>query len=72
MNLPNPQAEETSEIPVISITALSEGLDTAKAFQVGGADYITKPFQVEEVLARVANQLTLSSLQTQLRQKIRN
>src|SRR5919199_2345480 len=60
---------ETSEIPVIFITALSEGLDKAKAFQVGGADYITKPFQVEEVLARVANQFTMRSLQMQLRQK---
>ncbi len=60
---------KTSEIPVIFISALSEGLDKAKAFKVGGADYITKPFQVEEVLARVANQLTLRSLQTQLQQK---
>ena len=51
----NPQ---TKEIPVIFLTALSEGLDKSKAFQIGGEDYITKPFQVEEVLARVANRLT--------------
>ncbi|HAJ62999.1 MAG TPA: adenylate/guanylate cyclase with GAF sensor(s), partial [Cyanobacteria bacterium UBA8543] len=60
---------KTREIPVIFLSALSEGLDKAKAFQVGGADYITKPFQVEEVLARVKNQLTVRSLQKQLRQK---
>lgn len=60
---------ETREIPVIFLTALSEGLDKSKAFQIGGADYITKPFQVEEVLARVAAQLTRRSLQAQLQQK---
>jgi PAS domain S-box-containing protein len=60
---------QTSEIPVIFLSALSDGLDKTKAFQLGGADYITKPFQVEELLARVENQLTLRSLQTQLRQK---
>jgi two-component system, cell cycle response regulator len=59
----------TKEIPIIFLSALSEGLDKAKAFQLGGADYITKPFQVEEVLARVANQLTLRCLQLQLQQK---
>ncbi|MUG98326.1 diguanylate cyclase [Scytonema sp. UIC 10036] len=60
---------KTKEIPIIFLSALSEGLDKAKAFHLGGADYITKPFQVEEVLARVANQLVLRSLQVQLQQK---
>ncbi|GAA6622168.1 diguanylate cyclase domain-containing protein [Scytonema sp. NUACC26] len=60
---------QTKEIPIIFLSALSEGLDKAKAFHLGGADYITKPFQVEEVLARVANQLALRSLQLQLQQK---
>ncbi|KAF3887062.1 MULTISPECIES: diguanylate cyclase domain-containing protein [Nostocales] len=60
---------KTKDIPIIFLSALSEGLDKAKAFHLGGADYITKPFQVEEVLARVANQLALRSLQVQLQQK---
>ena len=59
----NPQ---TSEIPVIFISALDEVSDKVKAFHVGGVDYITKPFQSEEVLARVRNQLTLRSLSKQL------
>lgn len=55
----NPQ---TDQIPVIFLSALSEGHDKAKAFSVGGADYITKPFQLEEVLARVKQQITLRSV----------
>ncbi len=47
--------EQTSNIPVIFISALNEALDKVKAFQSGGVDYITKPFQVEEVLARIEN-----------------
>ena len=58
--------EKTREIPVIFISALDEVLDKVKGFAVGGRDYITKPFQVEEVLARVKNQLTLRSLQKKL------
>lgn len=54
------------EIPVIFMSALDEGLDKAKAFEVGGADYIAKPFQMEEVLARIENQLRLRSLKLQL------
>ncbi|MEK0179607.1 response regulator [Microcoleus anatoxicus] len=57
---------ETSEIPVIFISALDEVLDKVKAFQIGGVDYITKPFQVEEVLARVEHQLTIKRLQKEL------
>lgn len=56
----------TSEIPVIFISALDEVLDKVKAFKVGGVDYITKPFQPEEVLARVESQLNLRRLQRQL------
>ncbi|PSB26920.1 hybrid sensor histidine kinase/response regulator [filamentous cyanobacterium Phorm 46] len=47
----------TKDIPVIFISALNETLDKIKAFEVGGIDYITKPFQEQEVLARVSNQL---------------
>ncbi|MEG4801958.1 adenylate/guanylate cyclase domain-containing protein [Microcoleus sp. ARI1-B5] len=57
------------EIPIIFISALEEGIDKAQAFEVGGADYITKPFQLKEVLARVSNQLTVRSLQMQLQEK---
>ena len=50
---------QTRDIPVVFISALDDVLDKVEAFQVGGADYITKPFQIEEVLARVENQLAL-------------
>ncbi|MDJ0634734.1 MAG: ATP-binding protein [Xenococcaceae cyanobacterium MO_188.B29] len=56
----------TQDIPVIFISALGDVLDKVKAFQVGGVDYITKPFQVEEVLARLQTHLTLCKLQNQL------
>jgi len=57
---------ETAHIPVIFISALNEPLDKVKAFTAGGVDYLTKPFQVEEILARVNVHLTLSHLQRQL------
>jgi len=60
---------QTCDIPVIFISALDEALDKVRAFETGGVDYITKPFQVEEVLARVENQLTLRQLQRQLQEK---
>lgn len=56
----------TSEIPIIFISALEAIQDKVKAFTVGGEDYITKPFQVEEVLARVETHLALRKLQKQL------
>lgn len=59
----NPQ---TQDIPVIFISALNEALDKVKAFRVGGVDYITKPFQVAEVCARVTHQLTIRRLQAEL------
>ncbi|NEP62200.1 MAG: response regulator [Symploca sp. SIO2G7] len=61
--------ERTKDIPVIFISALNEVLDKVKAFGVGGVDYITKPFQVEEVLARVETHLSLRSLQKHLEDK---
>ena len=51
--------DKTKQIPVIFLTAVNEVLDKVKAFAVGGVDYITKPFQVEEVLARVETHLAL-------------
>ena len=57
---------ESREIPVIFVSALDETLDKVKAFQVGAVDYVSKPFQLEEVLARVQNHLTLRALQKEL------
>ncbi len=57
---------ETRAIPVIFISALGEVIDKVKGFEAGGVDYITKPFHVEEVLARVRTHLTLRRLQAQL------
>ncbi len=57
---------KTSEIPVIFISALDEVLDKVTAFKVGGVDYITKPFHVAEVLARIEHQLTIQRLKKQL------
>lgn len=62
-------SERTRDVPVIFLSALDGALDKVKAFSAGGADYITKPFQVEEVLARIANQLTVRHLQRQLAEK---
>jgi class 3 adenylate cyclase len=56
----------THHIPVIFISALDETLDKVKAFTVGGVDYITKPIQFEEVLARVETHLSLRRLQQEL------
>ncbi|WP_293117352.1 response regulator [Okeania sp. SIO1I7] len=58
--------ESTENIPVIFISAFNETFDKVKAFQVGGVDYITKPFQAEEVLVRVATHLELYQIKRQL------
>jgi two-component system sensor histidine kinase/response regulator len=56
----------TRDIPVVFISALSETENIVKGFEVGGVDYIIKPFQFREVLARVANQLTLVQQRKQI------
>ncbi len=53
-------------IPVIFISALNENLDKVKAFATGGVDYLTKPFQMEELHARVETHLKLRRLQIEL------
>ncbi len=58
--------QQTAKIPVIFLSALSEVFDKVKAFEVGAVDYITKPFQFEEVLARVQNQMALKSAQREI------
>src|SRR5271163_1581435 len=58
------KADDTLKgIPVIFISALTESLDKVKAFATGGVDYITKPFQMEELHARVETHLKLRRLQ---------
>ncbi|HNG94775.1 MAG TPA: hybrid sensor histidine kinase/response regulator [Acidobacteriota bacterium] len=59
----------TCDIPVIFISALDETMDKVRAFEVGGVDYVTKPFQIEEVLARVNSQLRIARLQHELIEK---
>ncbi len=61
--------DQTKEILVIFISALDEVLDKVKAFKIGGVDYITKPFQGEEVLARVENHLKLRTLSKALQRE---
>jgi two-component system sensor histidine kinase/response regulator len=59
----------TRDIPVIFLSALNQELDKVQAFTVGGVDYITKPFQVKEVLARIETHLTLRHLQKDLEER---
>ena len=62
----------TMEIPILFLSANTSTQDKVKGFEVGGNDYITKPFQFEEVLARVEHQLRLASLQRRLAQQNEN
>ncbi len=59
-------------IPVIFISALTEQIDKVKAFAIGGVDYLTKPFQMEELHARVETHLNLRRLQTDLEEYSRH
>ncbi|MGL5081408.1 MAG: hybrid sensor histidine kinase/response regulator [Microcoleaceae cyanobacterium] len=61
--------ETTRDIPVIFISAINDVIDKVKAFTIGGIDYVTKPFQVEEVLARVETHLENRMLHRSLQQK---
>jgi diguanylate cyclase (GGDEF)-like protein len=69
----------TLDIPIIFLSAFDDALDKVKAFAVGGADYITKPFQIEELVVRVQHQLALqaakfeiSQLNAELEQKVQH
>jgi diguanylate cyclase (GGDEF)-like protein len=69
---------ETANIPIIFLSAADEVSDKVQGFQAGGADYITKPFHIEEVLARVQHQLTIikahktiSDLNTKLEERVK-
>jgi DNA-binding response OmpR family regulator len=65
------QQAVTQSIPVIFMTALADTADKVKGFAAGGVDYVTKPFQPEELLARVAAHTSIYLLQKELRQKNR-
>ena len=58
----------TRDIPIIFLSTLDDALDKAKAFAVGGVDYISKPFKIVEVIARVGTHLNLRRAQSQLQQ----
>ena len=62
--------ESLRSTPVIFISALAETSDKVKAFQRGGVDYITKPFQIDEVRARVETHLTIRRLHQDLERKV--
>jgi len=59
----------TRAVPVIFISALGEVVDKVKAFDAGGVDYVTKPFEFGEVLARIVNQLKIARLQRDVEQR---
>ncbi len=59
--------QATRSIPIIFLSAQDDIEDKIKAFNLGGADFIGKPFQVEEVLARVRNQLALQSAYAEIK-----
>ena len=66
------QDESTQDIPVIFITVKDDTKSIVEGFRVGGVDYIVKPFQQEEVLARVKTHLKISSLTRELVQRNRD
>jgi len=61
---------ELAHIPVLFISALTDISDKIRAFNVGGLDYINKPFQFEEVMARVNTHLQLKSYQDEMEEKV--
>jgi CheY-like chemotaxis protein len=61
--------EVTKDTPIIFITAKTESVDKVKGFEIGAVDYISKPFQADEVIARVNKHLTICNLQKQLEAK---
>ena len=62
-------SSDTQNIPIIFMTALSESTDKVKGLKLGAVDYITKPFQQEEVVTRVGMQLQLHQMNHQLAHK---
>lgn len=61
---------DTRDIPVIFITAMNEAIDKVKAFSIGAVDYITKPYEQQEVLARVRTHLDLLNIRKDLEKRV--
>ncbi len=61
--------EKLKSIPIIFISALADTFDKVKAFDIGGVDYITKPVQVEEAMARVRTHLSIQRFQKEIEEK---
>ena len=55
--------EGVKHVPIIFVSALDSSQDKVRAFEAGGVDYVTKPFQAEEILARVGTYVELTRLQ---------
>ena len=66
------ELDQTKHIPVIFVTAPSDSVSTVKGFSVGAVDYVTRPFQVEEVIARTTTHLKIRNLQVLLEEIIEN
>lgn len=62
---------ETADIPIIFMTALSETEEKVRAFELGAVDYLTKPFEHAELLARVSTHITISRLRLDLEKRNR-
>jgi PAS domain S-box-containing protein len=62
------QDPASRDIPVIFMTALTDTVDKVRGFEVGAVDYVTKPFQLEELLARLRAHLTIQSLRLKLQE----
>ena len=60
--------EETRDVPVILVTALSDTADRLRGFAAGGVDYVTKPFRSEEILARAVVHADLTRARRRMRQ----
>jgi two-component system, cell cycle response regulator len=63
--------ERLRNIPVIFISALDNAVDKVQAFTCGGGDYITKPFQIEEIVVRIENQLLIHRQKIALQQEVK-
>jgi DNA-binding response OmpR family regulator len=59
----------TKDIPIIFVSAKGATEDKVKAFSIGGVDYITKPYQIPEILARIHTHITIRNLQRELQHK---
>jgi signal transduction histidine kinase len=63
--------ERLRDVPVLFISALSEPIDKVRAFDAGGVDYVTKPFQIDEVQARIEAHVRLRRMRLELEDKNR-